>query len=227
MNCRRPSRPEAPWKFSNLSNVWYSTRNPSVLSVTSTNEPELDFKSLTNWNLPTNESVEVLPGHIISLTNYYTLAVNWSNPPPIAYGTPLSTNQLNATVPAITNTPAGSYTYSPTFGQVLDVGQHTLTVTFTPADTNLYGNEGATNTVELIVMPAVAPQIQMVNQSGTSFTFTCSTVPNVTYQVQYTTNLANNIWTNLGPPIVASNSTATASDSISNVQQFYRVLVVP
>jgi hypothetical protein len=177
--------------------------------------------------LPTNESVEVLPGHIVSLTNYYTLAILWSNPPPITYGSPLTTNQLNAIVPAITNNPPGTYTYTPTFGQVLDVGPNILTVTFTPPDTNLYGNVGATNSVELMVLPVVVPQIQSVSLSGTSFTFTCSTMSNGTYQIQYTTNLAGNIWTNLGPPIIATSSTAMVSDSVSNVQQFYRVLAVP
>jgi len=49
-----------------------------------------------------------------------------------------------------------------------------------------------------------------------------------TYQAQYTTNLSQPRWTNLGSAVLATNITAAASDSISQTQQrFYRVLLVP
>jgi hypothetical protein len=71
----------------------------------------------------------------------------WPTPAQIIYGTPLSGTQLNATSPL-----AGIISYSPPAGTVLDIGQHTLTATFTPTDTVDYTT--ATATVSLTVVPA-------------------------------------------------------------------------
>lgn len=58
------------------------------------------------------------------------LQVSWATPDDISYGTPLGSDQLNA----VANV-SGAWTYSPTFGTVLDVGQQqTLSATFTPDD---------------------------------------------------------------------------------------------
>lgn len=72
--------------------------------------------------------------------------ITWPAPKAIAYGTPLSGTQLDATA----NT-AGSFVYSPAAGTVLSVGQHTLTAIFTPTDTVDYST--ATVTVTLTVFP--------------------------------------------------------------------------
>jgi hypothetical protein len=58
-----------------------------------------------------------------------------------------------------------------------------------------------------------------------SVSFSWLTTPGVSYQVQYTTNLASTNWINLGAAIVASNSVTTDSDT-SNVdlQRFYRII---
>ncbi len=56
--------------------------------------------------------------------------ITWFNPLDIVYGTPLSTDQLNA----ITTVP-GTWVYTPASGIVLNAGQNqNLTVTFTPDD---------------------------------------------------------------------------------------------
>jgi hypothetical protein len=74
---------------------------------------------------------------------------------------------------------------------------------------------------------AVPPAIESAQRAGDSFMFTWSTTANQSYQVQYTTNLSLNGWSNLGNPITATGSNATASDSITNSQTFYRILVLP
>ena len=61
-----------------------------------------------------------------------TPVISWS-PPAIAYGTALSTRELNATA----NT-AGTFVYSPPVGTVLGLGSQTLSATFTPTDTADY-----------------------------------------------------------------------------------------
>jgi sugar lactone lactonase YvrE len=73
----------------------------------------------------------------------------------------------------------------------------------------------------------VPPAFQSEARSGTNFTFTWSAVSNQMYQVQYSTNLLQNIWLNVGGPITATNSTATASDTVSSPVRFYRVTLAP
>ena len=56
--------------------------------------------------------------------------MNWpGNLAPIVYGTPLGAAQLYATSPN-----AGTITYNPPAGTLLDSGPHTITMTFTPDD---------------------------------------------------------------------------------------------
>jgi hypothetical protein len=77
--------------------------------------------------------------------------LTWSTPAAITYGTALSATQLNATASV-----AGAFTYTPAVGILLTAGTHTLSVTFTPADTTDYTT--ATATVLLVVNQA-APAI--------------------------------------------------------------------
>jgi len=87
-------------------------------------------------------------------TENVTLTVNmgapvitWENPAPITAGTALSATQLDATA----NIP-GTFVYSPTAGTILEAGQETLSVTFTPTDYADYTT--ATATVTLTVNPS-------------------------------------------------------------------------
>ena len=73
--------------------------------------------------------------------------IMWATPAPIIYGTPLSGTQLDAS-----SALPGIFSYSPAAGTVLAVGQHTLSVTFTPNDTTDYTT--GTATVTLTVNPA-------------------------------------------------------------------------
>lgn len=77
---------------------------------------------LTQWSLQ------------ITGTAYPTLV--WTNPAAITYGTALSGVQLNATAVYNSTNVAGTFTYTPAAGTVLNAGAaQTLSVTFTPADT--------------------------------------------------------------------------------------------
>jgi Big-like domain-containing protein/MBG domain-containing protein len=71
-----------------------------------------------------------------------TPTLNWSQPAPITYGTPLSSVQLNAT----TNFP-GTIVYSPPVGTVLAAGTHTLSVTLTPTDADHWAARTVTTTI--------------------------------------------------------------------------------
>ena len=94
-----------------------------------------------------------------------TPAVLFANPDDITYGTPLGSTQLNASsIP-------GTFTYTPAAGTVLDVGRHTLSVNFTPADAAHYRNGTAdafinvlpaNSTTTLFAFPANASFLQPV-----------------------------------------------------------------
>jgi uncharacterized protein (DUF1800 family)/sugar lactone lactonase YvrE len=66
--------------------------------------------------------------------------VAWSNPAAITYGTALSATQLDATATPVS---AGTYTYAPAAGTVLNVGSQTLSVQFTPTSTNYASSTGS------------------------------------------------------------------------------------
>lgn len=73
------------------------------------------------------------------------------------------------------------------------------------------------------------PVLQTVTQFAGTFTFTWSTVTGRTYQVQYSTDLLQTDWSNLGSPAVATNTTMSASDTIASgpAQRWYRVALLP
>jgi len=104
-----------------------------------------------------------------------TPVITWATPASITYGTALSGTQLNASANV-----AGSLVYSPAAGTVLSAGSNTLSVTFTPTDTENYNT--ATDNVTLTVVAApdftmsVAPASGSVVQGG-SVTTTVSLSP--------------------------------------------------
>ena len=66
-----------------------------------------------------------------------------------------------------------------------------------------------------------------VHDHGT-FAFTVATLPGLTYQVQYSTNLASNSWQNFGDPFVSTGLTAQVSDpGPAGVQRYYRIITLP
>jgi Flp pilus assembly CpaE family ATPase len=71
-----------------------------------------------------------------------TPVVTWPTPAPIAYGTALSADHLNATASV-----PGRFVYTPAAGEVFSAGTHTLSVTFTPTDDTDYAVVRATVTL--------------------------------------------------------------------------------
>jgi hypothetical protein len=88
----------------------------------------------------------------VSLTvNKAASAITWATPSAIAFGTALGAAQLNATASV-----PGMFFYNPAAGTIPPIGNNTLWVTFTPADSNDYST--ATGTV-IIVVDQPAPVI--------------------------------------------------------------------
>jgi hypothetical protein len=180
----------------------------NTLTVIFTPADTVDYISLTN-----TVSLVVVPVALTVTAANTNRAYGQANPP--FTGTIVGvTNEDNITAgyssSAVTNSPVGTYAIVPS---LLD-----------PDDRQTNYTLSLINGTLTVTAP---PVIQSVQQTGNSFTFAWSAAVGVTYQIQYTTNLAQNAWTNFGSPMAATNSIATASDTISNSQKFYRVLLLP
>jgi large repetitive protein len=88
---------------------------------------------------------------VTEIVNRSIPVIQWPSPAPVAYGTALSSTQLDAT-----STTAGSFTYSPAPGAVLSAGSRTLSVTFIPTDIVDYTSANATVLFQVNqVMPTI------------------------------------------------------------------------
>ncbi len=80
-----------------------------------------------------------------------TPTITWANPADIVYGTPLSPAQLDATASI-----AGTFTFSPTLGDILEAGPaQILTATFTPADPADFQSVMVTTLINVARVPLV------------------------------------------------------------------------
>jgi uncharacterized repeat protein (TIGR03803 family) len=100
------------------------------------------------------------------------------------------------------------------------------------ADGSFYGttaNGGATGNGTVFRLSILQPPVfQLVSRTNNLLTLTWSASTGQSYQLEYTTNLNQLTWSNLGGPITAANATATASDMIGpDPQRFYRVMLLP
>ena len=78
------------------------------------------------------------------------------------------------------------------------------------------------------VAPISAPTFQGLTLANGGVTLTWTALPGLAYQVQYTTNLAGNLWNNLGSAVTATNTTLTLSDiQPPGQQRLYRVVLSP
>jgi hypothetical protein len=83
---------------------------------------------------------------------------------------------------------------------------------------------------DISVTPISPPVFKTAQKAINTFNLTWSAVTGLAYQAQYTTNLLQTNWINLGGPLVATNGTVTLSDpnaSSSSPCRFYRVVELP
>jgi len=86
------------------------------------------------------------------------------------------------------------------------------------------GTMNGTNLINALAAPIPAPSfLPPVSRAG-KVTLTWSTVPGITYQVQYISDLRKTNWINFGSAITGSGSVTNVSDAFTNAQRFYRLL---
>ncbi|MGC8550150.1 MAG: beta strand repeat-containing protein [Acidobacteriaceae bacterium] len=127
-------------------------------------------QTLTVLFQPTSSNYAPVTASVNITVTQATPTVTWATPAPIYYGIPLSSTQLNATASV-----PGTFTYNPPAGTVLAVGQHTLSVLFTPTDAVDYTT--ATASVTLTVLPgsilnSIAPASANLGDPATTITLT-------------------------------------------------------
>jgi len=131
-NSQLNAKASAPGKFT------YIPAAGAVLSA-GTHTPSVTF-------MPTDAANYTMAQAAVKLTvARATPSVNWRTPAPIAYGTPLSAIELNATASI-----PGRFTYTPEIGEMLPAGTHTLSVTFTPIDATDYAAVQATTQLTVV-----------------------------------------------------------------------------
>jgi len=87
---------------------------------------------------------------------------------------------------------------------------------------------GAFGLDDVTVETVPAPVLGSAVVSGGNISFSWSAFPNVSYQIQSTTNVGNPSWTNIGVPIVATGNIVNASEPAGPAPlRFYRVLMLP
>ncbi len=139
-----------------------------VLSVMFNPTDTTDYTSAT-----ATATINVLPPNQKS-----TPSLSWANPADIVYGTALSATQLDATASFGGNAVAGTFTYTPALGTVLNAGQgQTLAVSFTPSDSTDYKSTTATTKLNVRAAPltvAVNPATRSYGQANPTFTVSYS-----------------------------------------------------
>jgi uncharacterized repeat protein (TIGR01451 family) len=146
--------------------------------------------------------------------------LTWSNPADIPVGTPLGSAQLNATASV-----PGAFAYNPAQGSVLQAGSgQTLSVVFTPTDTNTYASAHAN--VAINVLPVSGSPIKIITTSVLNRTGSDDLSVHLTFANTGGTAAANVVLTGvkigstLGTSLpqtigaIASNGSATASVTV-------------
>ena len=128
---------------------------------------------------PTSAAYAAATGTTTILVTKATPVISWAAPAMIAYGTPLSATQLDATVSGVAagsgaGALAGTLVYTPPAGTVLMPGTQTLSVAFAPTDAVDY--TGATASVNIVVgglgLSGIAPLGAVLGSANTTITLT-------------------------------------------------------
>src|ERR1035441_4230209 len=163
-----------------------------------------------------------------NITNFaQTITVNDTTPPVLVQGTisPWYATQAAAEAAALAAT-GMSDNCTPVAQLTMIVG----TMGGSNATITVAATDGCGNTASVVYdthIDNTPPVFQAVTQTGGMLTLTWSATLSLAYRVQYSSDLNQTNWNNLGSTIVATSAIATATDSIGpDPQRCYRIVVV-
>ncbi len=146
--------------------------------------------------------------------------ITWPAPASIAYGTPLSAAQFDAT-----SSVPGSFAYTPALGTILTAGPHALTAVFTPTDNTDYAS--STSTVSIAVNranPSIAWAAPAAITYGTALgTTQLDAIPSTPGTVTY--NPAAGTVLGAGPQTLNVSFTPTDTTDYSSATASVPILV--
>ncbi len=103
--------------------------------------------------------------------------------------------------------------------QVVDLGNYDVVIT------NSAGS--VSSAVATLTFPA-SFTLQPINVSGGNIQLTWGAISGRVYQLQSSTNLTLNNWSNIGPQITATNLTITVAEPVrADPQRYYRAILLP
>jgi hypothetical protein len=105
--------------------------------------------------------------------------------------------------------------------------QVTATTTNTVLELGFRDDNGYLGLDDISVYQIASPQFQTITWSGGVVSFSWSTNSGSLYQVQYATNLSSANWVNFTGSVADTGGVLTVTDSPTNSQRFYRVLLLP
>lgn len=129
------------WQPDGRTNDPVNVLDSSVRATSLTNFNGLDAAGEWTLFLADVESggTNMLTEWGLEITGTASPVLSWPTPANITYGTPLDGTQLNATATYNATNVPGTFVYSPVSGTFLSAGSNqTLSVTFTPTDTNSF-----------------------------------------------------------------------------------------
>ncbi len=149
----------------------------------------------------------------------------------VFYGTTLAGGSANLGVIFRCKTD-GTYTNLHSFAGVADGANPDCGLTL-GLDGNIYGvaefgGAGGSGTLFELILADPAPVLLSVKLTNSTLALSWSAVAGRLYQLQFSGDLAGNLWSNLGSPLTATNSIAVAVDqSPVAARRFYRVAMLP
>jgi hypothetical protein len=122
---------------------------------------------------------------------------------------------------AVINPADGVFSWTPTASQAPGTNNVIVRVT----DSGIPSLSDAQSFTIVVVPP---PVIESIVASDGSITIRWATVAGKSYRVQYSSNLEEPIWNDLGSDVTASGSTATQADvTTAGTERYYRVVLSP
>jgi hypothetical protein len=173
-------------------------------------------------------------GGTINPANYsitYATGALTVNPTPISVTADAKTKTFGTVDPAFTVTYSGFVNgeTSAVLGGSLQFtrapGEGVGSYLITPSGLTS-GNYLITYNSGTLTITAPAPQMLPVAFTGSNVIISWNAVSNVTYRVQYKTNLLATSWNDLSPDVIANAVTASKTDILTTTR-FYRVQVLP
>jgi hypothetical protein len=180
------------------------------LSATFTPNDSVDYSSVTN-----DVGLVVMPAPLIVTASNATRPYGVDNPAFTGVIVGLQNgDHITANYGCIArpNSPAGPYPIVPSLAD---------------PDDRLPNYQVSIVDGTLTIMAPVPPSFLATVFSEGMVSFSWTATSGAAYQVQYNSSLTATNWTDLGGQIIATNATASVTDSVSDTQRFYRVLQVP